>query len=190
MLNLYNFYTDYQSLPLFNDVGNKIYMLHRSNRYDWGTHISEKDLEPVIGTIKRDSTYAYEYAKNIIGGRWPDGENAIKTSSYYALKYAKFILKRDKSWTYKSGRWPEAEPYIMKDGYEAYEYASDILAMEPTWEYPKGRWPEAEPYIMQSSSGAHMYAAYILKRRWPEAEPYIEKDEYYWNKYKDKFGIE
>jgi hypothetical protein len=190
MLNLYNYYDDYESLPLYKELGSAIPLLSQTNRQLWGGQIQEEDLKPVIEIIKSSPHYSYVYAVDIIGGRWPDGENAIKTDPHLALRYIKQILTRDPNWPYKSGRWPDAEPYIMRNGYIAYQYASDILKVEPTWNYPKGLWPDAEPYIMKDSAGAYMYAAYALKRRWESAEPYIMKDEWTWGKYKAKFGIE
>lgn len=191
MLNIYEYYDDFESLTLYKELGSSIPLLSQTNRrYYWGEQIQEEDLKPVIEIIKSSPQYSYEYAVDIIGGRWPDGENAIKTVPHTALRYIKQILKRDPNWPYKSGRWPDAEPYIMRNGYIAYQYASDILKLEPTWNYPKGRWPDAEPYIMKDAAGAYMYAAYILKRRWESAEPYIMKDDWAWEKYKAKFGIE
>jgi len=35
--------------------------------------------------------WAYWYACNVIGGRWPEAEEIIKTSPEYAFGYASFI---------------------------------------------------------------------------------------------------
>jgi hypothetical protein len=99
--------------------------------------------------------------------------NIIKNDPEYAYYYAKDILS--------GHRWIEAEPVIMKDPWSAYMYAKYVL---------DGPWGAAEPYIMKSSEYAYWYANSILNKRWEKAEPYIKNDEYYWNKYRDKFNID
>ena len=78
-------------------------------------------------------------------------------------------------------RFEAGERAIIKSPFYAYCYARDII---------KGRWPEAEPTIIKKPNYAYMYTKYIIKGRWPEAEPTIMKDEYWWNKYKEQFGIQ
>jgi len=55
----------------------------------------DKRLEKII--IK-DSWYAYNYARNIIKGRWIEAESIIATDSYLAYCYAKDVTE---------GRLPE-----------------------------------------------------------------------------------
>jgi predicted Zn-dependent protease len=57
---------------------------------------------------------AYFYAKDIVNGRWPEGEEAISKDPRYADKYAKDVVK---------GRWPEGEGAISKNP----EYADAYL---------------------------------------------------------------
>jgi len=143
-------------------------------------------LEPKIV----DKPYhAYEYAFNILGRRWPEGEPAILAdaaqdpmfSSGVGNKYAKnliggrwseleeILLKEQDPMSLVNyanavidGRWKEAEPYIIKDPYTAYAYARDVIL---------GRWPEAEPYIMKDKLAAYQYANEVIKGPWPEANP-------------------
>lgn len=190
MLNLYKYYDDAKSLPMYTELNNKIYMLLKPNRTSWGTSISAEELEPIIQIIKRSPIYAYDYAKNIIKGRWPEGESVIKRRPYEAYQYSLYMLRLDPHWQYKSGRWPDAEPYIMKDSDMANSYAGDILAKEPTWPHKNGRWPDAEPIIKKNPYAAYDYAMRILKHRWLEAEPTIQQDEWLWGEYKHKLGIE
>lgn len=190
MLNLYRYYDNARSLPMYNELNNKLHMLLRSSRNDWGVGITAEDLEPIVQIIKRSPIYAYDYAGKIIKGRWPDGENTIMRSPYDAYKYSLYRLRPDPQWQYKSGRWPEAEPFIMKEPDVAANYAMDILANEPTWEHKNGQWPDAESYIMQDPYAAYQYAMRVLKHRWLEAEPTIQQDEWLWNEYKHKLGIE
>ena len=57
---------------------------------------------------------AYIHARDIIGGRFPEGEPAIATDTEYAYRYARYII---------DGRWPEGEPAIATDAIHAYRYA-------------------------------------------------------------------
>jgi hypothetical protein len=113
------------------------------------------EAEPAI--MKNPET-AFNYANDIIQGRWPEAEPYIMKDPKHALKYAAYIY---------DSRWPEAEPYIAQDPYWAYLYAYDVL---------KGRWPEAEPTIMKDPKSAAYYADSVIQGRWPEAEPYIAQD--------------
>ena len=38
------------------------------------------------------------YARNVIKGRWPEGEEAIAKDAYWSYQYAKNVIK---------GRWPD-----------------------------------------------------------------------------------
>jgi hypothetical protein len=90
-----------------------------------------KELEPIAHILKRDSWYAYRYAKDIIRGRWPEAEPYIIKDSWYAFMYAQYVIR---------GRWEEAESVIIKEPRGAWLYAWYIL---------KSRWVEAEPYIKE-----------------------------------------
>jgi len=75
--------------------------------------------------IAKDPERAYEYARDVIGGRWSEAEKYIAKNPNCAIDYAKDVI---------GGRWPEAEKYIAKDPWNAYLYAEDVL---------KRPWPEA-----------------------------------------------
>ena len=142
MLNIYDYYDDAKSLPMYTEITSRLYLLNRQQ--SWGRSIPAEDLEPLLGIIKRSPEYIFYYARNVIGGRWPEVEHTLMLKPKYAFHYAEYILAKDPEWTnmsgHENGRWPEAEPYIMKDE-TAYDYAKYIL---------KRRWPEAEPLIRQS----------------------------------------
>jgi hypothetical protein len=108
--------------------------------------------------IAKDPKRAYKYAKNVIGGRWPEAEAAIAKDAKWAYLYAKDIIR---------GRWPEVEAVIAKDPEWAYLYAKDII---------RGRWPEAEAVIATDPERAYLYAKDIIRGRWPEAEAAIATD--------------
>jgi hypothetical protein len=77
-----------------------------------------------IDTIKKDPGSAYYYSRDIIKGRWLEGEEAIKKNPGWAYYYSVNIIK---------GRWPEGEKIIKKDPEWAYEYSVNVI---------KGRWPD------------------------------------------------
>jgi len=115
-------------------------------------------LAPLSGFSKENSPeLAYSYARDIVKGRWSEGEEVIANSSKIAVKYAAEVLKR---------RWPEIEEDVSKDTELAVKYAAEVL---------KRRWPEIEEDISKDANLAVKYAAEVLKRRWPEAEEVIAK---------------
>jgi len=116
-------------------------------------------------TIKKDPQWAYNYAKDVIGGRWPEAEEYIKRDAVSIYYYARFVIK---------GRWPEAEEIIKKYPIWAYHYANDVIG---------GRWPEAEEFIKKYPQCAYFYAKDVIKGRWPEAEEIIKKNPEMWRKY-------
>ena len=84
----------------------------------------------------------YQYAKEVIRGRWPEAESYILNDKWgglsEALYYAKDVVRQ---------RWPELEQRIMelKNGWAAGQYAVSIM---------KARWPEMEPYILSTKDQA------------------------------------
>lgn len=130
-------------------------------------HDNIKELEKRKNVIMKSPKYAYDYARRVIKGRWPEAEKYIMEDPNYIYRYALNVIR---------GRWHEAEPIIMKDPEAAFLYAVDVI---------EGRWPEAEKYIMKASICAvFSYAKEILKRPWPEVESYIMEDEFWWEEYK------
>jgi hypothetical protein len=111
--------------------------------------------------IQKDPHYAYYYAKDIIKGRWKEGEESIKKDPKLAYLYAKNILK---------DRWKEGEETIKKDPRCACYYAREVI---------KHRWIEGEESIKAESYTAYYYAKNVIKGRWKECEETIKKDTYY-----------
>jgi len=115
--------------------------------------------------IMIDPKWAYEYAENIIKGRWKEAEPYIMKDPEQAAYYAMCIMER---------RWPEIELSLIQSG--------DLGVLYNYMELFIGdRWPVAEPYIKKHSCLAYVYAKNIIHNRWIEAEPYILKDS--WNTY-------
>jgi len=123
--------------------------------------ILESDAEEVKWSflskeeIVSDPELSYEYAKDVLEGRFKEGEKAIATSPHIALVYALNILE--------GARFPEGEKIIATSPGEAYAYARYVLKGE--------RFKEGEKAIATSPHIALVYAREILKgERVPEIE--------------------
>ena len=68
--------------------------------------------------------WAYVYARDVIGGRFPEGEATIATDPYVAYVYARDELK---------GRFPEAEASIATHPYEAKLYLKQFPEAKLEW---------------------------------------------------------
>ncbi len=120
--------------------------------------LGESKVRPPTEQELTDPHRAYDYAKDVIGGRWPEGEAAIAKNAYRAYDYAKDVI---------GGRWPEGEPAIAKDRDRAYAYAKDVIG---------GRWPEAEEHIATHPTVAYQYAKDVIGGPWPKAEAAVATD--------------
>jgi hypothetical protein len=155
-------------------------------------------LEPITGKSKQNvPVFAYEYARDVINGRWPEVEEAIGKNTELAFKYARDVIK---------DRWPEVEEAISKDAELAVRYAQDVIkgrwleieeAISKRADYAYGyavmlkrlgvmdRWPEGEEAISKHTSSAYHYAIYVIEGRWPEGEKAISRDPEWWIEYND-----
>lgn len=138
----------------------------QSMQTPWSQLGLPKDVVSTVeNSIAKYPDLAYNYARDAIGGRWPEAEKVIikeiqdskrknqseiSNNREIAAKYARDVI---------GGRWPEAEPAIANDPYAAYYYARLVIG---------GRWPEAEPAIANDRV-ARAYAKYVIKGPWPEA---------------------
>lgn len=196
MLNLYDYFEEPETLPMYDTVYRSLDYV--SAVHQWGDSIFKRDLEPLLGIIRRSPKLAFYYAYSILQARWPEGETTIIKDTTWSYQYARNVMRR---------RWPEAEPIIAKDPDYAIKYATHLI---------RGRFPEAEPYILKNNNsvlvyhyakfvingpwpeGEHIilqdlyttmqYIIQVLKRRWPEAETHL-KNTGYWSDYKDRFDI-
>ena len=154
-------------------------MTHNSANEQWDDLINPGRKQSTLAS--KSPRCAYEYAEDVIKGRWPEAEKTISKDPHYAYRYAKYVI---------GGRWPEAEETISKSPEWAYHYASIVLnrrwpeaeetiSKSPEWAYKyayfviKGRWPEAEETIIKDPIWAYEYAYFVIKGRWPEAEEAI-----------------
>ena len=74
----------------------------------------ERDSE-LEDSILQDGEWAYRYARDVIGGRWPEGEPAIAQDLSKSYLYTAFVLKRSSA---ELGK-PEAEE-IIKNSNDTY----------------------------------------------------------------------
>ena len=66
-----------------------------------------KTVDRILGDM--DPYWAYNYARDVIKGRWPEGEPTIAKDPHQAYNYALDVIK---------GRWPEAEEAMAKSEYK------------------------------------------------------------------------
>ena len=115
-------------------------------------------LEPATGmSVYNTPHLAVDYAREVIKGRFPEGEAAIIQNLRHAYRYAREVIK---------GRWPELEAIIQKP-IDAVNYAREVI---------KGRFPEGEAIIAQDPDAAYYYTRDVIKGRWPEGEAAIAQD--------------
>jgi len=98
---------------------------------------------------KKDPQLAFQYAKEVVKGKWLDGEEAIKQHPGFIIRYAREVLG-----TTGRDRWPEGEKALIRMATNPpsnsgvwigqYPIALDVYAREILG----GRWPEAEKIIL------------------------------------------
>ena len=110
-------------------------MTHNSANEQWDDLINPGRKQSTLAS--KSPRRAYEYAEDVIKGRWPEAEKTISKDPHYAYRYAKYVI---------GGRWPEAEETISKSPEWAYHYASIVL---------NRRWPEAEETIIKDPIRAY-----------------------------------
>jgi hypothetical protein len=86
---------------------------------------------------------AYKYARDVINGAWPPGEDVIKTDEHYSYWYALEVI---------NGPWPSGEPVIAINSCCAYYYAKNII---------KNRWPPGEAAIRSNKYDSISYDNFI-----------------------------
>jgi len=131
--------------------------------------------------ISSNGEASYKYAKDIIHGRFSQGETAmVEDTPHLAIKYANEILK---------SRFPKLERRVFKKSARVVEYMNEVIK-------PLGkRWPEFEEYMESGKAEKEMdkgfsgpvsrdeyrirlvlkYSQEILEGRWPAMESKILK---------------
>jgi hypothetical protein len=62
--------------------------------------------------------WAYCFARDVIKGPWPEGEDTISKDAEWSYYYAKAVIK---------GPWPKGEDVISKEAEYSYYYAKDVI---------------------------------------------------------------
>ena len=107
-----------------------------------GVNITSRILGEAKDKRLTDPQEAFDYARYVIKGPFPEGEAAIATDTRWSYYYAREVIK---------GRWPSGEAAIAKDSqdaYYAYYYAKNVI---------KGRFPEAEESMAKDTKYAKKY---------------------------------
>jgi hypothetical protein len=137
MLNLYDYYEDPDTLPLYDTVFRSLHYIDAV--HNWDVSVFKRDLEPILGVIIKkpkliiatDPGHAVKYATQVIRGRFPEAEPYILKGNtpFLVYDYAKYVI---------NGPWPEGEHIILQDLYTTMMYIIQVL---------KRRWPEAETHL-------------------------------------------
>lgn len=110
MINFYNLYnkSGLDNSDLYQDQINALGIYNFNN------------VDNVMHLIKKSPQYAYNYALDVIKGRWEEGEPIIMKNPSYACWYAEDVLKC---------RWYDAEQHIKHDN-AWWNYYNKIFNMQ------------------------------------------------------------
>jgi hypothetical protein len=92
---------------------------------------AKRKVRPPAEKEQTDPLNAYYYAKDVIGGRFPEGEAAIATDPRWAHEYARDVIR---------GRWPEGEAAIATGPDPYYTLAYLGLFPEAKLEWAMNGW--------------------------------------------------
>ena len=112
-----------------------------------GIPLSRWELAGIAG----DAVMAFQYARNVVRGRFPAGEPAIMRSAM-AVGYAVEFI---------GGRWEEAEGFICRNADQVYSYSKSLVG---------GRWLEGEAAVLGDFNVSMRYLRDIVGGRWEELE--------------------
>lgn len=101
-------------------------------------------LHQIEELICKHSFASYQYAKFVLGKRFPEGESKIAECPGSSYFYVVDILGKE--------RWPLCEKHMLRSPSFACQYAINVI---------KGRWPEAESVIMSNEGSAKAYMDFL-----------------------------
>lgn len=104
-----------------------------------------KELEPIIAT---DAEFSFDYAENILKGRFPLGEKAIANAYTDGNTSLTFLYARDVI----QGPWPPGEKGIATNAFCSFKYATKVL---------RNRFPSGEPQILSDNAYSGTYLRYL-----------------------------
>jgi lambda repressor-like predicted transcriptional regulator len=112
-MNLYKLHANPETLDHYDIAHDKVPKLI------WDKYENNpEELRKREAALAKDGQYAYFYAKHVLKGRWPAGEEAIAKDAFASYEYATDVLKAG---------FPAGEEAIAKDARYAYFYAKDVL---------------------------------------------------------------
>ena len=112
-MNLYNLHSKPAALVHFEKV------TETNPDFFWEKYKNNpEELKKREKYIAKSAQFAYYYARDVLKGPFPTGEEAIAKDAYYAFQYAKNILK---------GPFPAGEEAIAKNAGFAKLYAKRVL---------------------------------------------------------------
>jgi hypothetical protein len=85
---------------------------------------AKRKVRPPTKGELTSSYQAYEYARDVIGGRFPEGEAVIALQPFTAFLYASKVIK---------GRFPEAEATIATNPHQAELYLKAFPEAKLEW---------------------------------------------------------
>ena len=89
-MNLYKLHSDPESLDHFEKVA------FANPDFFWENYRNNKEeLKKREKYIAKSTKYAYYYARDILNGPFPAGEEAISKDTHCFKLYVKFVLKKD-----------------------------------------------------------------------------------------------
>jgi hypothetical protein len=123
MLNFYKLHSDPNQLNGYKDAHLKI------PEIAWEVADTNEKKQELEHLWIHDPRYAYEYAYDIVRGKWSPGEKVITSDPRYAYEYAYYVIKKP---------WEPGEKAISSDPAYAYMYACYVL---------RKPWPSGEKAI-------------------------------------------
>ena len=112
-MNLYKLHSNPESLDLYEKVS------ETNPDVFWEKYKKNKEeLKKRETYIAKDAFFAYLYAKNVLKGPFPAGEEAIAKDYAYAYYYARDVLK---------GPFPLGEAAIAKSAFFTIQFTQNIL---------------------------------------------------------------
>ena len=89
-MNLYNFHAKPKLLDGYDSVP------ENNPHFFWEKYRNNKEeLKKREKYIAKDAEYSYDYARDVLRGPFPAGEEAISKNNFYANEYAVNVLGKD-----------------------------------------------------------------------------------------------
>ena len=115
--------------------------------------VDSKKQEIIWKLITQDYIIAWKYAKDVIGGRFPEAEDVIAQHSYSAYHYALEVIKEIEG----ENSWPPGEAVIAQDQFSAFLYAHYVIEGR----FPEPHRAEAEANIKKEQDLWEAYVEFV-----------------------------